>query len=419
LPEIVVTFGLTTPAFAGGADQAVADGIRPPTLGGLLRFWWRASQPDLAPAELKEAEAEIFGAAGRYDEDGHPVSGQRLRIVPASALKPVGGACKGASQSFPPELAYLGYGPIGGGGLTTAGLLTTDYRATFRLIPPAGKETELWKALWLLNAFGGIGSRSRRGWGGVKVTPANGWPACLPNLGESSLEDLSSGLKSGLREVLGRDPASLPDGSALRHTAFSKDTSLSIGPSNVLSEVAHSAAAKALMKERQRLGCSRVAPKECQGKHGTDHDAVYGLAEDARDGKIEPPVTPPTRAAYGLPHPYFLSQLDVGKPPKSLDAERKKRWKNRRRSMSFAPKGGPGGDGMGRRASPLIIKVLSIHECYVPLMFWLPAPFLPASKEVIFKTFWGSHSCDPVTDVSSLDALFRALNAGGWTAVML
>jgi hypothetical protein len=40
--SIEASFRIVTPMFIGGADQTPADGIRPPSVKGALRFWWRA-----------------------------------------------------------------------------------------------------------------------------------------------------------------------------------------------------------------------------------------------------------------------------------------------------------------------------------------------------------------------------------------
>ncbi len=42
MEKLEATFRIVTPMFIGGADQTPSDGIRPPSVKGALRFWWRA-----------------------------------------------------------------------------------------------------------------------------------------------------------------------------------------------------------------------------------------------------------------------------------------------------------------------------------------------------------------------------------------
>jgi CRISPR-associated protein Cmr1 len=51
-----------TPMFLGGADGRTPE-LRPPSIKGAMRFWWRAMHGHLPFEELKKKEAEIFGAS--------------------------------------------------------------------------------------------------------------------------------------------------------------------------------------------------------------------------------------------------------------------------------------------------------------------------------------------------------------------
>ncbi len=51
-----------TPMFLSGADGRTPE-LRPPSIKGMMRFWWRALHGHLAIEKLKEKEAEIFGAS--------------------------------------------------------------------------------------------------------------------------------------------------------------------------------------------------------------------------------------------------------------------------------------------------------------------------------------------------------------------
>jgi len=51
-----------TPMFLAGADGRTPE-LRPPSIKGLMRFWWRAMNGHLPLGELKREESEIFGAS--------------------------------------------------------------------------------------------------------------------------------------------------------------------------------------------------------------------------------------------------------------------------------------------------------------------------------------------------------------------
>lgn len=58
---ITFTCETITPMFLSGANQDVPE-LRPPSIKGALRFWWRAMNGD--KTNMKELETEIFGGAG-------------------------------------------------------------------------------------------------------------------------------------------------------------------------------------------------------------------------------------------------------------------------------------------------------------------------------------------------------------------
>ncbi|MGH8604475.1 MAG: type III-B CRISPR module RAMP protein Cmr1, partial [Gammaproteobacteria bacterium] len=80
LVTLQATYRIVTPMFLGGANQDPSDGIRPPSVKGALRFWWRAlnwwrfrnADTDDAAAlrELHKEEARLFGAAANDDGEG-------------------------------------------------------------------------------------------------------------------------------------------------------------------------------------------------------------------------------------------------------------------------------------------------------------------------------------------------------------
>jgi len=53
-----------TPMFLAGADGQTPE-LRPPSIKGAMRFWWRAMNGNLSLEELKKQEDDIFGATDR------------------------------------------------------------------------------------------------------------------------------------------------------------------------------------------------------------------------------------------------------------------------------------------------------------------------------------------------------------------
>lgn len=52
-----------TPMFLADADNRTPE-LRPPSIKGAMRFWWRAVQRFASPDDLKKKEAELFGSSG-------------------------------------------------------------------------------------------------------------------------------------------------------------------------------------------------------------------------------------------------------------------------------------------------------------------------------------------------------------------
>lgn len=171
-------FQVVTPLFLGGADQARAD-LRAPALKGLLRFWYRAADPD-----FMNREAALFGAAGgRHGQSAillH-VEGKPPTARPVFADFEPRRFSQGRGKETRNGLIYLGY-PFQMRGNDERQAIPAGHEFTLRgLLPRAGDGTSeqardarraLVAALWLLGHFGAAGSRARRGFGGLALT---GW----------------------------------------------------------------------------------------------------------------------------------------------------------------------------------------------------------------------------------------------------
>lgn len=144
-----------TPMFLSGADGSTPE-LRPPSIKGALRFWWRAMNGHLPLKTLKEREGEIFG--------GTDNGGKRSRVIiripheanlntSVSELVPHKPFMK--QNAFQPKQSFKVI-------LGISGVISTKGKDIFGM--------EQLSALFQLTCiFGGFGKRVRRGMGSVKV----------------------------------------------------------------------------------------------------------------------------------------------------------------------------------------------------------------------------------------------------------
>jgi CRISPR-associated protein Cmr1 len=164
--EIDETYQMVTPCFCGGAGQQPE--FRVPSFKGVLRFWWRAIiRARLGSLEVvQREEARLFGSA-----DG----GQsRVRMWLASRPDARVEAAR-TVLARTPAARYLGYGMTD----SERSCLLPPFPVTLRLEyrPPRSGGTDsvdlaasLSDALTAVGLFGGIGAKSRKGFGSLVLT---------------------------------------------------------------------------------------------------------------------------------------------------------------------------------------------------------------------------------------------------------
>ncbi len=179
---------LVTPAFLAGASQQKDDcDLRPATLRGLLRWWWRTMHAaHLDRASLKRLETAVWGDA----ESGSPVriavnlvEGGEPRQHPDKQDRQFqqehGLRRPQSSQRTIQGLFYASYGmaekdrrwfrPAGSLWRVTLtarrGYFDKNKKAPAIPLSPDLLIEQANAALWLLTRFGGAGSRSRKGFG--------------------------------------------------------------------------------------------------------------------------------------------------------------------------------------------------------------------------------------------------------------
>jgi len=178
---ITAIYRIVTPMFLGNADQK-AISLRPPSIKGALRFWWRAlnwgrclQEAGAESAALKllhRQEAHLFGSAA--DEAGSGQGRFLLRVNRQPALAPL--------ETVWPQnntgSGYLGYGLMATAdkphreGLREGGEFGLELR--FKPNTPDTDVDAIIQTLRVWSLFGGLGSRARRGFGSVTLLELNG-----------------------------------------------------------------------------------------------------------------------------------------------------------------------------------------------------------------------------------------------------
>jgi len=367
---ITATYAVSTPLFSSGADPDKPE-LRLPSFKGVLRYWWRALawsrfQGDLL--RIEQEERRVFGSSG---SEGQSRVLMRLEIdEPGTELRSgellAGNSRPGSSGAHPQGLYYLGYGLVHGGGrhagCVMRGALVPPVRFRVEMLVTRNKISEiafetLVDALKAIGLLGGMGARSRRGFGSLM------------------LERLTIGDRSGSgdAEVLWRPPGSVEElrseiarlgaGRASsdqlpEYTAFSARsrvvllTTSTKDPLRLLDSIG-----REMMLYRGWGRNGQVAGLPSERRFQDDHDLMLELREPVR--------AHPRRIAFGLPQNYRFSSLRADERP----------------NRSVRPLG-PRGKRLDRRASPLFIHVHMCRSTPVGVLAFLPAKFLPEGARI-------------------------------------
>ncbi|HUT87430.1 MAG TPA: type III-B CRISPR module RAMP protein Cmr1, partial [Candidatus Heimdallarchaeota archaeon] len=210
------------PAFLAGAQQTEDDcDLRPATLRGLLRWWWRTMHVGYMDNNtLKELETAIWGDA----KTGGAV---RIKVLPVNPLQPQRYS-KGAYKQLHDHagktrmgLDYFAYGMWAQGPkgrdrfympegakwrLEIYARKSKWNRANEVKIPAEDVLHQATCALWLLSRFGGIGSRGRKGFGSLADVEVDGISG-LDDIRRIAVElRFNLGLRSEFDERLAESP---------------------------------------------------------------------------------------------------------------------------------------------------------------------------------------------------------------------
>ena len=353
--KIEATYKVVTPMFCGDASGSGAE-LRLSSFKGVLRFWWRAlAWPRLAGdlGKIKQAEDSLFGSAG---------GGQSRLVMRLDAPRELGKVkakeilkVPGTNRVVGEGARYLGYGVMhafaSSRSRVEAGELIKscirepfEFTVRMRFRPSSKHERELESlqdALIALGMLGGMGAKSRKGYGSLvlrslKVSGQEEWtpPQNMSELG-SRIREIAAGTN-----LL----AALPEYTALsrgtRHVLLTSNENEAIGLLNLIG--------REMVRYRSWGFRGKVFGDPSERNFKDDHDLMKNAPHQRQEH--------PRRIAFGLPHNY-------GRYPKDqVD---------------------PAHRDFGRRASLLFIHM---HECRgkpVAVVSFFPARFLPEGKSNI------------------------------------
>lgn len=171
---------IITPMFLGGSDTKKAE-FRIPSIKGALRFWWRALYGSDDLNDMKKRESQIFGSTD--EKSCFSISLKEIEnIKPVLKNLPQGFKVQAQSRgkTFPISIVeYLAFGlceynkPQRKNVYTKEHLPEGSKIKILLHIKNAAFKDQILESLGLLVNFGGLGARSRNGFGSINI---NGLP---------------------------------------------------------------------------------------------------------------------------------------------------------------------------------------------------------------------------------------------------
>lgn len=370
-------------------------GIRIPSLRGVLEFWFRALCGHLPSAEVHSRQAGLFGSMS---------TGQGVSLRPTGRPQFESGKLFFNREGGNPfSFLYLGYGPLqlltvpSERGQERENIVTSHHadqardaiwvgnepRSRFCFIARgrADQIQDLRKALTLLHLFGGVGSRSRRGWGSVEVK----MKGLEPFSGKA--DELAGEISKLLATVWSQED--LPSTNSLpMFSAFSQATKIYITKGNGYSSYEH------VLAEFYRH-FQRVRSYRDQASLALDDHRL-----ETNDFNLPPSTSitdVPKRLAFGMP----------------FQPGHKNQWEMQYRGRPAAASGS--GEDISRRASPLFLKVVRTGKNrFVGIALFLKSEFFgDPGLEV------GAVGKDLTRPFPGYDAIDKFFASGDWQRVAL
>lgn len=370
--EVKLHYKITTPMFLGGENQKTDGGqFRNASYKGALRFWWRAlnwgaafkdaggQQKPSAPqnpsahpeAALKDAalkllherEGKLFGLANGDDNSKQSCVQIHSKIQGATVkqagntLTAVGYLLGQGLFRFPEAILR----PYLEGGTLTISLCFKPNTAEVDI-------QSVQQASIALGLFGGLGSRSRKGFGSL----------ALQKIEREGHEDQTFTTEASIQRFIDSLDFSAPANaplSALSQTARMDISTVSDGAMKALAQIAKDLQIyRGFGRSNPRTGQHEVNGQKALQSFKADHDAVQAAS---KGGTLQ---ALPKRAVFGLPHNYFFSST---KTKLDINVE-----------------------GEARRTSPLLVHIHALEDGkFIAIQTLLQSQFLPQGLGVEAK----------------------------------
>ena len=326
--KLVARFEMTTPSFLGGMESNLL-GLRGPSLRGVLRFWWRTLmfsryQQDLLT--MRQHEDKLFGSSA--------VGTGQVQFLPVQALTDPHSLFLDAVTSHDDGLTYLAYG------VKQRQAIAAPLVFDLPLVVRSSTDGSVREALILLGMLGGIGARSRRGWGSLSLQQLeeDGQVTWQAPQDRTALEAVWRGL-AGNEATADMARTALPPFTVL--SSWSRIYLLETG-NDALTILNH--VGEEFQRYRSFGRHGKVAGRPAEQNFRQDHDLMLGAIQQT------PPTRAPERTIFGLPHNYWFSST------------------KRKASVTSSNQ---------RRASPLFLHVQKMADTYAVIAGILPAVFIP------------------------------------------
>jgi CRISPR-associated protein Cmr1 len=374
-------YELITPLFGGGVEPGIADPVtvvRAASIRGQLRFWWRACRGSLFDGDLfamKKAEGTLWGAASS-DAEANPsqvqtsveiddkTRGERFVVHDRQGAEiPV--------HHLSSPFGYVAF-PLRDKPGTE---VLQGIKFTLHISFPRAAQADVEAALWAWEMFGGIGARTRRGFGALRLVSVDAVAAtALP----ADPQDTERSIRQQLATHVGE--GNWPDGvpHLTRHSVF-KITGRHPNPITAWQHLINS------LKQFRQQRHHGTQPNRPGRSKWPEPDAIRrltGRTSSLHHTRLSSLDKFP-RAAFGLPIIFKFKDETAGDPKgttlKGAESE--------------------------RLGSPLILRPVAVgngHGEAVGLAVILDSPALPP-RGLILE---GAHGSSPVqSTVSAMEAV--------------
>lgn len=397
MEQLETTFRIVTPLFLGGADPNEQAELREPSIKGVLRFWYRAIDQ-----QYKDFESELFGGSSGE-------KGQSLFL-----LKIIGDRVADERWEGRNDLQYFAF-PFN---LQQTKRYIPENREftlalKFKQSPNSEMKKRIIASLWLLGHFGGLGSRSRRGFGTValtswKIKDKSNWS----EMNEVSIAHGAAGAENwinSLTQSLGilKQWFPLYQSQGADHAIISNSSRfiyLKNGAGNALSALANAAAI--MQSFRNRRDVNNPASDYNRVKA---HICANDEKAKEKGSTLATPVNPlhlrtsVDRSAFGLPLKFQYSSLEH-----TQKTDRNGPILKNGQPVMYPVSTMFQGQESLRSASRLHIRIIKIDKQYYPFFIQLDGPLLKNNERLNDR--WGNY---PQPSEQILDGFWQTLCANG------